>query len=76
MSWLKIIENILVVVDSHQIEHATKGEWELSLLRCLNSLLHEAGEHLVNIITHHLTYLLSRVIRLNTGFSLFHEIPK
>ena len=43
VAWAKIIENIVVVVDSDRMEKATRGEWRAGLLRCLLGLLHDAG---------------------------------
>jgi hypothetical protein len=49
VAWIKIIENILVVVDPRVIEQATRGEWQIGLVRCLETLMHDrdtgAGEH-------------------------------
>lgn len=45
IAWAKIIENILTVTDSSQLERATNGEWQESLLRCVRSLLYEPGKY-------------------------------
>ena len=44
VAWVKIIENILVVVDAQYIEQATKGEWQVGLVRCLTRLGDGGGE--------------------------------
>ena len=40
---VKIIENILVTANHDQMEQATEGEWQAGLLRCLISLMSDAG---------------------------------
>lgn len=42
-AWVKIVENILLVVDAQKMEQATKGEWRAGVVRCLNSLVQGAG---------------------------------
>lgn len=44
VAWTKIIENILVVVDSRYIDQATKGEWQAGLSRCIEKLVSNAGK--------------------------------
>lgn len=39
IAWIKILENILVVVDSKKIEASTNGEWRSTISRCLERLL-------------------------------------
>jgi nucleolar pre-ribosomal-associated protein 1 len=39
MSWAKILENLLVVVDAAKLEKATRGGWRGGVARCLLSLL-------------------------------------
>lgn len=77
IAWAKIVENILVVVDLDQTEHATKGEWQAGLLRCLTSLTVEAGlsQQLIIIIaiySYALDLVLLRIVsramaRLDSG---------
>ena len=43
VAWAKIVENILVVVDSEKIEKATRGQWKAGLLRCIGMLLRGSG---------------------------------
>ena len=43
VAWAKIVENILVVVDSEKIEKATRGQWKAGLLRCIEMLLRDSG---------------------------------
>ena len=43
-AWVKIIENISVIVKHDKIDHATKGEWRTGLYRCLSNLLVDAGK--------------------------------
>ncbi|KAF5371676.1 hypothetical protein D9758_003519 [Tetrapyrgos nigripes] len=39
IAWLKVIENIVVVVDKDKMERVTDGEWRACMGRCLFSLL-------------------------------------
>ncbi|KAF8185167.1 ribosome 60S biogenesis N-terminal-domain-containing protein [Pholiota molesta] len=39
VEWIKILENILVIVDSKKVEASTNGEWRAVICRCLMSLL-------------------------------------
>ena len=41
VAWIRILENILIVVDSNKIEASTIGEWRLAIGRCLEYLLDE-----------------------------------
>ncbi|KAH8115698.1 ribosome 60S biogenesis N-terminal-domain-containing protein [Phellopilus nigrolimitatus] len=59
IAWAKIIENILVVVDSGKIEQATKGEWQTGLLRCLTKLLYDADILLLRLIARSMSRLSS-----------------
>lgn len=43
IAWAKIIENVLVIVDSEKVEKATGGEWKSAILRCLKYLLQDCG---------------------------------
>lgn len=56
IAWMKIIENVSTVADSQHIEHATKGEWQIGLVRCLGKLIEGAGKML---------YCISKAIVLN-----------
>ncbi|PPR04905.1 hypothetical protein CVT24_007149 [Panaeolus cyanescens] len=42
IEWIKILENILVVVDPSKLESATSGEWRSIICRCLARLLDES----------------------------------
>ncbi|EMD38681.1 hypothetical protein CERSUDRAFT_94218 [Gelatoporia subvermispora B] len=39
IAWIKILENVLTVVDAGKIEAATNGEWRYTLCRCISTLL-------------------------------------
>jgi len=39
VAWLKILENIIMVVDKEKAEKATGGEWRAWIGRCIFSLL-------------------------------------
>lgn len=39
VEWIKILENILVIVDAAKVEASTNGEWKTIICRCLISLL-------------------------------------
>lgn len=43
IAWAKIIENVLVIVDTEKVEKATGGEWKSAILRCLKYLLQDCG---------------------------------
>lgn len=46
IEWIKILENILLIVDAAKVEASTNGEWRTIICRCLMSLLDdkEAGK--------------------------------
>ncbi|TFK65850.1 hypothetical protein BDN72DRAFT_178326, partial [Pluteus cervinus] len=51
LEWLKIIENIVVIVDATKIETATAGEWRAIICRCIASLLTDIIEaHIPRIL--------------------------
>lgn len=41
VKWLKVLENILVIVNSGKLEAVTGGNWRRTILRCLCHLLEE-----------------------------------
>lgn len=41
VQWIKILDNILVIVKPDKIEAATNGEWRMIVSRCLCHLLDE-----------------------------------
>lgn len=43
VAWVKIIENIAVVVDQEKLDQVTRGTWRSGLMMCLNRLTREAG---------------------------------
>jgi nucleolar pre-ribosomal-associated protein 1 len=47
IAWVRILENILTVVDPVKIGAATKGEWRKTVARCLMYLLNSSGEYIV-----------------------------
>ncbi|KAJ6508841.1 ribosome 60S biogenesis N-terminal-domain-containing protein [Mycena sanguinolenta] len=40
VAWIKILENILIVVDAQKMESSTAGEWRFVICRCLYLILH------------------------------------
>lgn len=42
VAWVRILENIMVIVDPSKVESATGGAWREAILRCLLTLLEEA----------------------------------
>jgi len=40
-SWIRILENIILVTDPGKIEKATSGLWRATLCRCISLLLVE-----------------------------------
>ncbi|KAJ3506576.1 hypothetical protein NLJ89_g6794 [Agrocybe chaxingu] len=73
LAWIKILENILVVVDSDKIEAATNGEWRTVICRCLLFLLDE--KHLSST-TDNFVHAVPVILRLAslTGPAL-HDLP-
>ena len=61
IAWTKIIENILLVVDSQHIEQVTKGEWQTGLVRCLGELVKGSGK---------LLSCISKVVALSRSFQI------
>ena len=43
VAWVRILENVLAVVNASKVEAATNGEWRAVLGRCLRSILHHPG---------------------------------
>ena len=41
--WLRVLENILDVVDPSKLESATGGEWRAAIGRCIALLQGDAG---------------------------------
>jgi nucleolar pre-ribosomal-associated protein 1 len=41
VAWIRILENILFVVNSNKIDASTNGEWRSAIGRCLEYLLDE-----------------------------------
>ncbi len=41
VEWIKILENILLIVDAAKVEASTNGEWRTIICRCLISLLED-----------------------------------
>lgn len=39
VAWVKILENILIVVDAQKMESSTGGEWRFVICRCLSLIL-------------------------------------
>ena len=44
LAWVKILANVVAVVDPAKMEAATRGEWRLCLGRCLRAILTSSGE--------------------------------
>lgn len=41
VEWIKILENIVVIVDANKIEASTNGEWRVIICRCVSYLIDE-----------------------------------
>jgi len=41
VEWIRILENIIVIVDHNKVEASTNGEWRVIICRCLSYLLDE-----------------------------------
>ena len=41
VAWIRILENILIIVDLNKIESSMNGEWHSAIGRCLEYLLDE-----------------------------------
>ena len=41
VEWVKILENIIVIVDHNKVEASTNGEWRVIICRCISYLLDE-----------------------------------
>lgn len=39
VAWIKVLENIITVVDQDKVESLTNGEWRSVIARCLSMLL-------------------------------------
>ncbi|KAF9480206.1 hypothetical protein BDN70DRAFT_833085 [Pholiota conissans] len=52
VEWTKILENILVIVDSKKVEASTSGEWRAVICRCLKSLLDDGYSAAVENFPH------------------------
>lgn len=44
--WMKVLENILNVVDPVKLESATGGEWRAAIGRCMTLLQGESGAYM------------------------------
>lgn len=44
LAWVKILANVVAVVDPAKVEAATNGEWRLCLGRCLRAILTSPGK--------------------------------
>jgi nucleolar pre-ribosomal-associated protein 1 len=49
--WMKVLENILDVVDPVKLESATGGEWRAAIGRCMTLLQGESGASSTSLIT-------------------------
>lgn len=45
VAWVRILENILAVVQASKIESATDGEWRSTIARSLQTILHHPSKH-------------------------------
>ncbi|KAJ3554485.1 hypothetical protein NM688_g3084 [Phlebia brevispora] len=66
LAWAKILENIVVAVDSHKIESATNGEWRSALGRCLRGIL-KHSEACTQAVLIYVMRVLSRLRSLSSG---------
>ena len=44
--WMKVLENVLDVVDPVKVESATGGEWRAAIGRCITLLQGESGAYM------------------------------
>jgi len=44
--WMKVLENVLDVVDPAKLESATGGEWRAAIGRCMTLLQGESGAYM------------------------------
>lgn len=49
-AWAKILENIVVIVDSAKIEVSTAGQWRNTLVRCVERLIAHSDLNLMNLL--------------------------
>jgi len=47
--WMKVLENILDVVDPVKLESATGGEWRAAIGRCMTLLQGESGAYMSSL---------------------------
>lgn len=50
LEWLKVLENIVVVVDASRVEASTSGEWRVSLCRSASAILKRTREGLYHTV--------------------------
>ncbi|KAF8812641.1 hypothetical protein BYT27DRAFT_7159048 [Phlegmacium glaucopus] len=62
IAWIKILENILIVVDSNKIEASTNGEWRSAIGRCIEYLVDEKS---CPTALENLTYAAPVILRLS-----------
>lgn len=43
VAWVRIVENIIVVVNPNKMEAAMRSEWRIVLSRCLRTILYHSG---------------------------------
>ena len=57
--WLKVLENILDVVDPIKLESATGGEWRAAVGRCITLLQSDTGTYVVSLAAAQTNLLLA-----------------
>lgn len=50
LAWVKILENIVTVLDLFRLGTSTAGEWRLALSRCLLRLLDGASKYFLCVL--------------------------
>jgi nucleolar pre-ribosomal-associated protein 1 len=52
IAWVKVLENIITVVDPVKLETSTNGEWRSALCRCLTLLVRneQSGTSSLNLL--------------------------
>ena len=55
LSWMRVLENILDVVDPAKMESSTGGEWRAAIGRCMAALQGNTGKYSHRLDLFHVT---------------------
>lgn len=55
LSWMRVLENILDVVDPAKMESSTGGEWRAAIGRCIGALQGNTGKYSHRLDLFHVT---------------------